>query len=196
MSPNKFKYSFLLVLFLLILSGPVNHRNIPVNSYPALPVPIARERVLVTSAGQGAEGLIVAKMCDQINLEYDFRYQGTPADSADKNSLILVVGVSPAGMGSIYTTPGEEERRVLMIVQDAYRKHKPIIVMHLGGRERRGGLNDRLIKAVVPLSSYVLVAGNGNHDDLFTRLTREQNIPLTEVAGINELKIPLNSAFR
>lgn len=190
------KYALLVIALLLVISALTGHRRQNMYTYPNLPAPIAKEPVLVTTAGLGAEGLIVAKICDQLNLDYDYRYQGTPADLEDKESLILVLGVSPAGISSIYTTPEEEKTRVFNLVDYAADRHMPIIVVHLGGMDRRGGLNDRLINTVVPLASYVLVAGDGDQDGLFARLTRARNIPLTEVAGINELKVPLNSAFR
>ncbi|WP_151191885.1 DUF6305 family protein [Desulfotomaculum copahuensis] len=190
------KYILLAVALLLAINALTGRRHQNTYTYPNLPAPIAREPVLVTTAGLGAEGLIVAKMCEQLNLDYDYHYQGTPADLADKESLILVLGVSPAGISSIYTTADDEKNRVLNLVDYAADRHIPIIVVHPGGMDRRGGLNDQLINAVVPLASYVLVAGDGDQDGLFTRLTRARNIPLTEVAGINELEVPLNSAFR
>ena len=190
------KYIFLLSALLLVLSSLVGYRHRYAYTIPNLPAPIAGEPVLVTTAGLGAEGLIVARMCSQLNLDYDYFFESTPYDLEGKKCLIVVLGVSPAGISSIYTTPGEEEKRILKLVHFAVQQHIPIIAVHLGGMDRRGGLNDRLIEAVVPLASYVLVAGDGDEDGIFTRLTRARNIPLTEVADINDLRIPLDSAFR
>jgi hypothetical protein len=157
---------------------------------------MATQPVLVTSAGQGAEGLIVARMCDQLDLSYSYLFQATPEDLAGDNSLILVLGASPAGMQDISTSSRAEEQRVLGLAEAAVAQKMPVIIVHLGGVDRRGGFNDRLIRELVPLSSYVLVAGDGDHDGLFTRLAAARDIPLTEVADINEIQIPLNSAFR
>lgn len=190
------KYALLPVAVILVLIAYGSQGFQPPVSGAVLDLPIARQPVLVTTAGQGAEGLIVAQMCDQLDLSYSYLFQATAEDLAGENSLLLVVGVSPVGMQDISTNPQAEERRALGLVRKAVSLHIPVIIVHLGGISRRGGLNDVLIRKLVPFASYVLVVGNGNYDGLFTALTAAKHIPLTEVADLNEIEVPLNSAFR
>jgi hypothetical protein len=190
------KYALLLLAVILALVSYGGRRVMPPVSGAVLASPIAGQPALVTTAGQGAEGLIVARMADRLALSYSYLFQATTHDLAGENSLIIVIGASPAGMQDISTTPPAEERRVLSLAQAAVTRHIPLIVLHLGGLDRRGGFNDRLIRELVPLASYVLVAGDGNKDGLFTRLTAARHIPLTEVANLNEIEMPLNSIFR
>jgi len=190
------KYLLLIPPLVLMLVASATPSYRAADSYPNLPFPIAREPIVVTTAGMGAEGLIVARMCDQLDLDYAYLFQATGEDLPPKGSLIVVVGVSPAGMASIGTTAAAEEQRVLELADTAVAHDIPLIVVHLGGRDRRGGLNDRFIRDLVPKASYVLVAGGGNYDGLFSRLTLAGHIPLTEVADINDIEVPLNSAFR
>jgi len=190
------KYVLLPLAIILALVAYGNLGFKPAGPEAVLRMPIARQPVLVTSAGQGAEGLIVARICDHLDLSYSYLFQATADDLAGENSLILVLGASPAGMQDLSTSSQEEEQRVLGLAGAAVAQNMPVIVIHLGGVDRRGGLNDRLIRELVPLASYVLVAGDGDQDGLFTRLTVVKHIPLTEVADLNEIEIPLNSAFR
>ncbi|HUW66284.1 MAG TPA: DUF6305 family protein [Spirochaetia bacterium] len=189
------KYVLLLLAVILALVSYSRPAFEAARSDQALKASIARQPVLVTTAGQGTEGLIVASMFYRLDLSYSYLFQATPEDLAGENSLVLVLGASPAGMQDISTSPGEEERRVLRLAKEAVSQHIPVIIVHLGGTDRRGGLNDRLIRELVPLASYVLVAGDGNYDGLFSRLTAAKHIPLTEVADFDALEAPLNFAF-
>lgn len=163
---------------------------------PNLPWPIAAERALVTTAGQGLEGLIVAKYANQLNIHNYYRHRAEAVDLQDVNSLIIALGFSANGMETAYTSPEKEEERLAALVAEAGKEKKPVILLHVGGMGRRSSLNDRTAKWLMEKADYLIVVRDGNIDGFFSRLAREKKVPFTEVGSLEQIKVPLNSAYR
>ncbi|ADG81663.1 DUF6305 family protein [Thermincola potens] len=163
---------------------------------PHLPAPIAREKALVTPAGQGPEGLIAGKICDVLNISNDFMYWAEPGDLEGHNTLILALGFSKQGLYSMHKTEEEEMERVKTLVMAANKKDIPVILLHLGGQDRRGAANDSLARMIAPYLDYIIVTQDGEGDKFFTGLATKYQKPITVVSGVKTANVPLNSAFR
>ncbi len=189
--------SIVFMLALAVAGGcGVNPESSSERGIPNLPRPIARERVLVTTAGQGLEGLIVAKYAETLNIKNYYRHRAEHVDLQDVNSLIISLGFSPSGLEAAYMDVSDENQRIKNLVMAAGKAKIPIILLHLGGMERRNTLNDEIARIVATQASYLIVVQDSNQDGFFTGLARENQLPYTVVSVMEGIKVPLNSVFR
>lgn len=163
---------------------------------PNLPRPIAQDRVLVTTAGQGVEGLIIARYLNQLSIRSYYRHRAEPVDLEDVKSLIIAIGYSPNGLDAAYMDTTKEKTRLRELMKAAQKAKMPVILTHIGGAERRSPLNDEITKELAANANYLVVVRDSNRDMFFTNLAMEKGIPITEVSTLAGVKVPLNSAFR
>lgn len=164
---------------------------------PQLPRPIGQERVLITTAGQAVDGLLVSQIATSLNLRHDYRREITGPELPGRfATCVIVVGVSNKGLMSVGRTYGEEYKRVEGVVTGALDHQMPIVTLHIGGQERRNRSNDELLELLIPNSHYFIVMGNGNQDGYLAQLAQGAGIPFSEVTDFHELRIAFNSIFR
>lgn len=166
-------------------------------TYPHLPYPVAKKRVLVTPAGQSSDGLIVAGMLKDLVISHAYRKKASGEDATQWfESLILVLGNSNAGLDRAGMSMEDEMERIQGLISATQLKAGAVIVIHLGGKNRRSSKDDLLIRRFAPQANYILVVEGGNHDNLFGSIAERGGIPITLARDISALKAPLNSAYR
>ncbi len=195
MKKRAFGYLLLVIVIILGLSFFPQHRRVR-SLMPHLPAPIASEKALVTPAGQGLEGLIVSEICDNLNIDNRFMYWAEPQDLEGFNSLIIALGFSQQGLYSLHKEEEQEIERVSQLVQAAEERDIPVVLIHLGGQDRRGTANDDLAEILAAGTDYIIVTQDGERDGFFTGLADENSIPVTVVNGVSAVKVPLNSVYR
>lgn len=94
------------------------------------------------------------------------------ADVADGSIVLLVIGTSSKGLGSAGTDVTKETARATAFTEAAAADKITLVVVHLGGADRRGSLSDGVIKASLPSADLVLVVAGGNDDGLFEANTK------------------------
>ena len=188
-------YLLLIIVVILGLTSFPQDRRVR-SLMPHLPAPIASEKALVTPAGQGPEGLIVSEICDTLNIDNSFMYWAEPQDLQGFSSLIIALGFSKQGLYSLHKEEEEEIARVSQLVQAAEQQNIPVVLIHLGGPDRRGAVNDALAEILAAAADYIIVTQDGERDGFFTALAEANNIPVTVVNGVTAVKVPLNSVFR
>ncbi|HUU39084.1 MAG TPA: DUF6305 family protein, partial [Candidatus Desulfaltia sp.] len=152
--------------------------------------------LLITSAGQNAEVQIAAVLAKRAGLDYFLSKRATPEDLETVKTLVFVLGASLKGLGAAGLDMDKERARVLDLAAAAQKKRIPMLCLHLGGEARRGGQTDDLISEILPLAKMLIVVRSGNGDGFFTRLCRQQNIPLVEVEKPADAQIPLQKIFQ
>lgn len=192
---------FLAVLIIIVIIALVNAWSREQGprpwTYPHLPYPVAKKRVLVTPAGQSSDGLIVAGMMKDLGLSHAYRKKACSEDATQWfESLVLVLGHSDTGLRKAGFTPEQEMARIQELISATQLKAGAVIVIHLGGRNRRGGVDDVLIRRFAPQANYLLVVEDGNYDNLFGRIAENKGIPITLARDIGHIRAPLNSAYR
>lgn len=166
-------------------------------TYPHLPYPVAKKRALVTPAGQSSDGLIVAGMMKGLNLSHSYRKKACGEDATQWfESLVLVLGYSDTGLRKAGLTMEDEMNRVQELISATQLKAGAVIVVHLGGKNRRGVNDDVMIRRFAPQANYLLVVEEGNYDNLFGRIAEKKGIPITLARDIAAIRAPLNSAYR
>lgn len=184
----------LLSLSIVIAVVIVNH-SVPEESregWPRLKKPL-----LITSAGQSADVQIAGVLAKKAGLDATLSKAATEEDLENISTLVLVIGVSMKGLGAAGLDMEQETSRISQLVNAAQSQNISLLCLHLGGEARRGQLSDQFLTSFLPLAQMVIVVKPGNKDGLFTRICREENIPLLElertVDGVDPLKILIQS---
>jgi len=151
--------------------------------------------VLLTSSGQSADVQMVKVLLDRANIKYVINPTVKAEEVKDVKTLILAVGGSSKGLGAAGINAEQEMERTLGVISKAKELNLKIITVHIGGEARRGELSDKFINACVPKSDYVIVVAEGNKDNLFTKLTKDNNIPMDVVNKITDAVEPLKKVF-
>jgi len=155
------------------------------------------EPVLITSIGQSPGAMMAKVLAKKIDLDYLY---DPLADSAvleenDINTIIAVLGASGKGLGAAGIDVEDEIERVESLLEAAKEMDIPFIAMHIEGAQRRGDMSNDLINEFVPEADYLIVKQSGNDDDLFTELSEENEISLTEIDKAVDATAVLENLF-
>lgn len=184
----------LLVFFLFLKSESVYYaRN---TTIPSLPRPIAKEIVLITSAGQSTDTYIVKDIANKLMLHNYFMPQATGFDLEGIQSILVVVGYSDVSEKLGQFSFDEEKERINDLLKLAKIYDKEIITVYIGGKQRRTEETDALLDIVIPKSHYIISTLEGDYDEKLIQASRHYNIPITLVERIGNISEPLASAFR
>ncbi|QTN00330.1 hypothetical protein ERJ70_14085 [Sediminibacillus dalangtanensis] len=167
-----------------------------INSYPNLPAPIGEESVLLTSAGQAPENLLLAKIAEDLHLEGDYRPRALASDLYDYRTLVIIVGSSPYGLQYRNRTFTEEMERTKQLLNEAELRGLPVIILHVAETKRQDKQTVELIKATAPHADYFLGLKSISSSSEIIELMDAANVPVTLVKDLEDLHTPLNSAFR
>ncbi len=99
-------------------------------------------------------------------------------------TIVFAVGASLKGMGASGLTVGDELKRLESLIKYSKENKLFIIAVHAGGESKRGAPgsnNERMIDAVAPFADYIIVVEDSNKDGRFTKISKDKNIPLTQV---------------
>lgn len=158
--------------------------------------PSFRGPLLITSAGQSPDVQLAVILARRAGIEHTLSKMATPQELAGAGSLAVVVGASLKGLGAAGIDTAKEKERVKDLLVEAARTNVPVLFLHLGGEQRRGQLTDEMIIEYLPSAQWALILKSGNHDGLFTRLARENNVPLFEVEKTADGADVLKAAFQ
>ena len=152
--------------------------------------------LLITSAGMGPEVQLAAILAKRAGIDHTLSKQATAGELAGFKSLAVVIGASLKGLGAAGIDTAKEKERVESILAEAGKRKIPVILLHLGGEQRRGELTDGMIEAYLPSADLVVVLKSGNKDGLFTRLAQAAKVPLVEVEKTVDAADVLKDAFK
>ncbi|EHM10851.1 hypothetical protein TheveDRAFT_1733 [Thermanaerovibrio velox DSM 12556] len=148
-------------------------------------------QVAVTSVGQSPDAMMVRVLLKKAGLECSYEAMMKPQDiQKDHKVLIAVVGGSMKGLGAAGIDKEQERDRVKELLDSARGKKVKILVMHVGGKGRRGELTDYLAGAAVPKADGVIVVKGGNDDGLMTKLA-PKGVKVVEVEAIQAVTGPM-----
>lgn len=154
--------------------------------------------VLVTTIGQSADlhsaKLILKKAgVDTVKMVVD-KLAG--ADKVPANGTVaMVVGASNKGLGEARISAESEIARAKAIIAEAKKKKAKILLIHIGGKERRGGQSDGINKTVADAADYFLVKKDGDTDNFFANLAKANKKPYVAIGKVGEGVAPLKTAF-
>lgn len=152
--------------------------------------------LLIVSAGQSPDIQLAAVLARRAGIEHTLNPTATARDLVGARTLALVIGASLKGLGAAGVDLDKEKGRIQTLLAEAQRKQIPVLVLHLGGEQRRGELTDELITAFLPGARWALILESSDRDGLFTRICREKGIPLHRVGRTADGAEVLKAAFR
>jgi hypothetical protein len=177
------------ILFLLSVVSPVSAQGS--NASPSFQGPL-----LITSAGQSPDVQLAVILARRAGIEHTLSQMATGQELEGAASLAVVVGASLKGLGAAGIDTAKEKERVKGLLTEAAGRDIPILFLHLGGDQRRGQLTDEMIVEYLPAAQWALILKSGNQDGLFTRLARDNNVPLHEVERTADGSEILKAAFQ
>jgi hypothetical protein len=129
--------------------------------------------VLLTSAGQAADVLIMKGLCRKAGLAVTLQKSANADSIAGFKTIILVAGGSSKGLGAAKIDVGDEEERIESMLKAARKAKIPVLVFHIGGEARRGALSDRFNKLAAQGGTMIIVASDGDDDGLFKNAAKK-----------------------
>lgn len=199
MKLKSFILTIMIILMLfIIINSKIFEKKKETNVFllPSLPNPIAKEYVLITSAGQNTEAYIINDVANKLMIHNYFMPQAKIADLKGINTIVLVVGTSPLGEKLNNINIEDEKKRVRDLIKEAKKEKLVIIAVYMGGRERRDKSTDELLNVVCPQADYLIGTKEANYDNFLSESARSSKIPLTLINTVSDITEPFASAFR
>jgi len=155
----------------------------------------SKQPMLITSAGQSADILMVKILAKKANLKFTVDKAATPEKLKEHASLILVTGGSTKGLGAAKTDKQQELDRIKSLVDAAKKQKIQIITMHMGGKARRGKLSDEFNKLSAENANCLIVVKGGDEDQFFSKIAKEKKIPIKLIDKIMEAGDVMKNIF-
>ena len=152
--------------------------------------------ILITSAGQSADVTLVNMLCKKLKLDAKAVNMAKLSDLGGVKTLIIVAGFSSKGLGAAGISREEELNRVKELISNAKEKKVKIMMMHIGGKPRRGNQSDDFNKIASDASVHMIVVKQGNEDQFFTKIAEKNKISIDLVDKISETAKPLADLFK
>lgn len=157
--------------------------------------PKAAPPILVTSIGRSLDSFQVQLVVRRMGVEFKHDATAESDGLGNAKTLVLAVGASLKGFGDAGITIKEEVARTTKILDAAKAKGLYVILVHLGGEDRRDALSNQLIELVGPRSNYIIIRDDSDADKLFTGIAKDAKIPLVVIDGPDALKPALDKIF-
>ena len=152
--------------------------------------------ILITSAGQSADVTMAAMLCKKAGLTAKAVNRATAADVKDVKTLIIVPGFSSKGLGAAGISREQEMDRVKEVIAAAQKQKIKIIMLHIGGKPRRGQQSDDFNKLSAEVSVHMIVVKQGDEDKFFSTIASAKNIGIDIVEKIVDAAKPLDGLFK
>ena len=151
--------------------------------------------VVLTPFGQSPDAMMIRVVLKKLGV--DGRLEKTlQADGLqDEKVLITVVAGSSKGLGEAGIDKDAEITRMKEVSQAAKAQGMKVLVMHIGGKGRRGTLTDIFIVEAVPMADKLIVVEGGDYDGLFTGLVEGTDLEIIPAPSVRETTEPLSQVL-
>ena len=181
------KSAFLAIAIVVSLAG---FQNLAAQEKPKVNAP-----VLVTSLGQSLDAFQVQLAVRRAGIAFKYDPRAEPDLLAEVKTLFLVVGASLKGFGDAGITIKDELARAGHLLDAAKSRGILIVVLHMGGEERRDALSNQLIELTAPRAQRLIIREDSDPDGLFAKIAKDNKIPLATIDAVTNLKQPLQDMF-
>jgi hypothetical protein len=107
----------------------------------------------------------------------------------------LAVGASLKGFGEAGITIKDELARTTKLLDEAKSRGIYVVVLHVGGEERRDALSNQLIELSAPRAHRLIIREDSDADGMFAGIAKAGNIPLLTIDNVINLRQPLQQMF-
>jgi hypothetical protein len=157
--------------------------------------PKATPPILVTSIGQSLDAFQVQLAVKRANIKYTYEALADTSALDGVKTLFLAVGASKKGFGDAGITINDELDRTKKMIEAAEKAGIFIVVLHMGGEERRDALSDQLIDVAAPHAKYLIIRQDSDADGKFAAIAKDKKIPIDVIDGVINLRPLLDGLF-
>ena len=158
-------------------------------------LPAAPGPVLVTSLGQSLDGFQVQLATKRAGAEVVYDPLADASALEGTGTLFLAVGASLKGFGEAGISIDNERDRARAFLAEAKARNIPVVVLHMGGADRRDDLTNQLIEVTAPEADVIFIRSDSDADGKFKAIAESNGIPLVVVPGMVELLPELKRLF-
>ena len=151
--------------------------------------------VVLTPFGQSPDAMMVKVVLKKLGVDGRLEKILQADGLQEEKVLITVVAGSSKGLGEAGIDKDAEIARVKEVAEAAKAKGMKVLVMHIGGKGRRGTLTDIFIVEAVPLADKLIVVEGGDFDGLFTGLVEGTDLEILPAKSVRETSEPLQQVL-
>lgn len=151
--------------------------------------------VVLTPFGQSPDAMMVKVVLKKLGVDGRLEKILQADGLQDEKVLITVVAGSSKGLGEAGIDKDAEIARMKAVAAAAKDKGMKVLVMHIGGKGRRGTLTDVFIVEAVPMADQLIVVEGGDYDGLFTKLAKENGLEILPATSVRETGEPLKQVL-
>lgn len=155
----------------------------------------AAEPVLITSAGQSADALILKTLFTRAGLKPAVSSLAKPEELKDVKTLVIAIGGSSKGLGAAGIDANKERARVASLLAAAKSAGIPVVGLHVGGAAKRGELSDEFFTQVAGASSYLVVLKDGDEDGFMAKAAANAKVELRYIEKLAGLMPVIKEIF-
>ncbi len=177
------------LLFTMLLTSCANKSDVKTDliDEPLTSIHI-NSPILVTSLGQSIDYVILEGILDNLEMDYTLLPTATLDEIKQYNTIIAVVGSSNKGLKYSGITLEEELSRIQDINSKNTLDELNIILIHMGGKNRRGAISDEIIETSLKLADSIVVVDDGDFDNIFSNYADKHNVKYKHVLTLNDLQ--------
>jgi hypothetical protein len=151
--------------------------------------------VLVTSIGQSLDAFQVQLVVRRAGIPFKYDARAETDALAEVKTVFLAVGASLKGFGEAGITIKDELARTTRLLDEAKSRGVYVVVLHVGGEERRDALSNQLIELAAPRAQRLIIREDSDADGIFAGIAKAGNIPLSMIDTVINLRAPLQQMF-
>ena len=152
--------------------------------------------VVLTPFGQSPDAMMVKVVLKKLGVAGRLEKVLQADGLQDEKVLITVVAGSSKGLGEAGIDKDAEIARMQGLVKAARDKGMKVLVMHIGGKGRRGTLTDVFIVEAVPMADKLIVVEGGDYDGLFTGLVEGTDMEVLTAESVRGTTEPLQQVLK
>ncbi len=151
--------------------------------------------VLISPAGQSAEGFMIRTICRRLGIEVRYTPQATADSLNGAKTLMLVAGGSSKGLGAAKVDEKDEMNRIKSLVKAAQKAKMKIVTFHIGGKARRGPLSDGFNGLAAEGAELIVVKKPGDDDSFFKKIADKNSADYKLIEQPAEIMTILKEMF-
>ena len=151
--------------------------------------------VVLTPFGQSPDAMMIKVVLKKLGVDGRLEKLLQVDGLQEEKVLITVVAGSSKGLGEAGIDKDAEIARVKELAEAARARGMKVLVMHIGGKGRRGTLTDLFIVEAVPLADKLIVVEGGDYDGLFTGLVEGSDLEVIPAKSVRETAEPLQQVL-
>ncbi|MCP4047595.1 MAG: hypothetical protein GY732_16590 [Gammaproteobacteria bacterium] len=151
--------------------------------------------VVLTPFGQSPDAMMIRVVLKKLGVDGRLEKILQADGLQEEKILITVVAGSSKGLGEAGIDKDAEIARMKEVSQAAKAKGMKVLVMHIGGKGRRGTLTDIFIIEAVPMADKLIVVEGGDYDGLFTGLVEGTGLEIITAPSVRGTTEPLRQVL-